>query len=383
MKNIVVCFDGTWNTADAEFPTNVVKTAQLLLPEGNNIEQVVFYDSGVGAMQVAFGAKINNFLGGAFGVGLMENIEDAYRFLSFNYAAGDRIYVFGFSRGAFSARSFGGLIRTCGVLHKAHVGKVKEAIKLYKNRDRSTGPDAPACVQFRKDYSTAVFTGAESDGRPDHHSLTIEYMGLWDTVGALGIPSAIPFASALNKKYAFHDVTLSRIVSSARHALSIDERRSTFAPSRWSNIKELNERAGQIGSASPPYQQIWFPGDHASVGGGGDVNGLWQAALVWVVEGAQLRGLIVDEPALEGYRRDVDYKASVYCMKRRSFSLSSISFYRWRRGPRDEPMNEVSDVAQQRIKAPATELHERRRYRPKTLRPYIEKWSKDLNATWR
>ena len=72
MKNIVVCFDGTWNTADAEFPTNVVKTAQMVTPtDANGVEQVVFYDAGVGSMQVAFGAGINNFLGGAFGIGAL------------------------------------------------------------------------------------------------------------------------------------------------------------------------------------------------------------------------------------------------------------------------------------------------------------------------
>ena len=113
MKNIVLCFDGTWNTADAAYPTNVVKTAQLILPDDSTgADQVVFYDAGVGSMQVAFGSSINNFLGGAFGVGLMENIEDAYRFLTFNYTPGDKIFIFGFSRGAYSARSFGGLIRS-------------------------------------------------------------------------------------------------------------------------------------------------------------------------------------------------------------------------------------------------------------------------------
>ena len=383
MKNIIVCFDGTWNTADAEFPTNVVKTAQLVLPQGNGAEQIIFYDPGLGSMQLAFGAGINNFLAGAFGVGLMQGIEDAYRFLIFNYAPGDRIFVFGFSRGAFSARSFGGLIRTCGVLHKQHVGKVKEAVKLYRKRDRAAGPDAPACVQFRKDFSTAVFTGADAERRADHQSLTIEYMGLWDTVGALGIPSVIPFARFFNNRYAFHDVALSRMVSSARHVLSIDERRITFRPSLWSNLNELNGRAGVASSDTAPYQQVWFPGDHASVGGGGDVNGLWQASLAWVVDGARARGLAVDDAALEGYRRDIDYKASVYCMKRRAFTLSSISFYRWRSGLRDASFTDVSEIARQRIKAPAAELFEGRRYRPRTLRPYIEKWSKELDTTWR
>jgi uncharacterized protein (DUF2235 family) len=380
MKNIVVCFDGTWNTADAAFPTNVVKTAQMVLPtdaKGNG--QVLFYDEGVGSMQVAFGASINNFLGGAFGVGLMENIEDAYRFLTFNYSAGDRIFIFGFSRGAFGARSFGGLIRTCGVLHKDHVGKVKEAVKLYKNRDREAGPDSGACAKFRTEFSAAAYTGNQGD----RNALKIEYMGVWDTVGALGIPSGVPFARSFNKKYAFHDVTLSRMVNSARHALSIDERRRTFAPSRWRNIGELNTNMGQDGSGSLPYQQVWFPGDHASVGGGGDVNGLWQATLVWIVEGAKLRGLAVNEDVLAGYKRDIDYKASVYCMKKPTFSFSSISLRRWRRGPEEAALTDVSDVAQQRLKAPATELFERKRYRPRSLRPFIEKHSDQLGVTWR
>ena len=99
MKNIVICFDGTWNTADEEFPTNVVKTAQLVLPvDARGVTQMVFYDQGVGSMQVAFGSAINNFLGGAFGVGLMDNIESAYRFLTFNYALEDRIFNMALSR---------------------------------------------------------------------------------------------------------------------------------------------------------------------------------------------------------------------------------------------------------------------------------------------
>jgi hypothetical protein len=102
-----------------------------------------------------------------------------------------------------------------------------------------------------------------------------------------------------------------------------------------------------------------------------------------VVEGARARGLAVDETALEAYRRDIDCKASVYCMKRRTFSLSSISFRRWRFGPRDSALTDVSEVAQQRIKAPAAELFEKRRYRPKTLRAYIEKHAQDLGTTWR
>lgn len=377
MKNVVLCFDGTWNTADAEFPTNVVKTAQMVLPvDASRAEQVVFYDEGVGATRVVVAKSINNFLGGAFGVGLMDNIEQAYRFLAFNYAPGDKIFIFGFSRGAFSARSFCGLIRTCGVLRKENIGKVREAIKLYQNRDRKDGPDTKECVEFRKAHSFAAFTGDRDRGADDPHPLTVEYLGLWDTVGALGLPRHFIFAHSFNRKYQFHDVSLSRMVKSARHALSIDEKRSTFAPSRWDNLNELNDLAAkrEPNAGAPPYSQIWFPGDHASVGGGGDVNGLWQASLVWVVEGAQQRGLLVDQAKLDGYRKDIDCTASVYCMKRRTFSISSISVRRWRKGPDENGLSLVSDVAQQRIREPKDKLYEKRTYRPKTLRAVIKKY---------
>lgn len=378
MKNVVLCFDGTWNTADAEFPTNVVKTAQLALPvDAKGDEQVVFYDEGVGSTRVVVAKSINNFLGGAFGVGLMDNIERAYRFLAFNYAPGDRIFIFGFSRGAFSARSFCGLIRTCGVLRKENIGRVQEAIKLYQNRDRKDGPDTKECVAFRKEHSFAAFTGERTRGADEPHPLMVEYMGLWDTVGALGLPRHFIFAHYFNQKYQFHDVSLSRMVRSARHALAIDERRSTFAPSRWTNLAELNTAAATRDSNTdtPPYQQVWFPGDHASVGGGGDVNGLWQASLAWVVEGAELRGLLVDQAKLDGYRKDIDCTASVYCMKRRTFSISSLSLRRWRKGPDEDGLSVVSDVAQQRIREPKDKLYEKRPYRPKTLRAVIKKYS--------
>ncbi len=219
MKNIVICFDGTWNTADAEFPTNVVKTAKMLLPtDANHANQVVFYDEGVGSGQVAFAQTINGLLGGAFGAGLMNNIQSAYRFLAFNYSPGDKIFLFGYSRGAFSARSFGGLLRTCGVLDKENINRVGEAVAIYKNRDRKLGADAPECIKFRRDYSVASYRSSDSAAPDTPHPLTIEYMGVWETVGSLGVPSDFLLASLFNRKYQFHDLALSRMVKSARHA---------------------------------------------------------------------------------------------------------------------------------------------------------------------
>src|SRR5262249_15603931 len=152
------------------------------------------------------------------------------------------------------------------------------------------------------------------------------------------------FANYFNKKYQFHDLRLSSMVKSARHAMSIDERRRTFEPTPWNNIGELNGPPGQSQSELP-YQQVWFSGDHASVGGGGDVMGLWQEAPVWVVEGEQRRGLAINRDMLERYRHDIDYRAQVNCMKRPMFSLSSISFYGSRRGPGKDSINDVAEVA--------------------------------------
>jgi uncharacterized protein (DUF2235 family) len=389
MKNIVICFDGTWNTADAEFPTNVVKTAKMLLPtDADGVNQVVFYDLGVGSGQVAFAQTINGLLGGAFGAGLMNNIQNAYRFLAFNYSPGDRIFLFGYSRGAFSARSFGGLLRTCGVLNKEHINRVGEAVAIYKNRDHKLGADAPECIKFRKHYSVASYTSPENVGKPGSdaealvalHPLTIEYMGVWETVGSLGVPSDFLFASLFNRKYQFHDLALSRMVKSARHALAIDEKRRTFVATPWENIDDLNRHSGRadVPAAEQPYLQQWFPGDHATVGGGGDVNGLWEASLVWVVEGGQRCGLAVDQAALDVYRKNIKHFVSVHCMNRRTFSWSSLSLRRWREGPRKGREAEVSEVARQRIKETKERLFERRLYRPKSLREVLQSLAQQL-----
>jgi uncharacterized protein (DUF2235 family) len=395
MKNIVILFDGTWNTADAAYPSNVVKIGRLVLPRtSDGTDQIVFYHPGVGAGEVAVGKWLDTWLGGAFGVGLMENIAEAYRFLTFNYAPGDRIFIFGFSRGAFSARSFGGLLRTCGILKRENVGKVREAIRLYQNRDdRPTKdangktvspPDNDRYLVFRRDNSQALSnssyerTWRAGAGRtPESPAITptlsIEYMGVWDTVGALGIPSGFLFANTFNRRYRFHDLQLSRMVRSARQALAIDERRRTFEATPWSNIDDLNISLGAIEPTSPSraYQQQWFPGDHGTIGGCGDVNGLWEAAFAWVAEGAVQRGLGLDSEGLDAHWANVNLAASTSCMARPAFSFANLSFKAWRRGPTEQEAHTVSEWAARRVRMTPKELGTRRAYRPRTLRAVL------------
>lgn len=390
MKNIAILLDGTWNTSDSKFPSNVVKTAQLLTPNNwSGLAQVVYYDRGVGSVDVTIGKRINNWLGGAFGAGLMASIEDAYRFLCFNYAPGDRIFIFGFSRGAFGARSLGGLIRYCGILRKEEIGRVKEAVTLYKTdnpeddaaakaKGRSRA-DAPRFLKFRRSYSiaspTSEFDRSERLRGGGDAELAIDYMGIWDTVGALGIPLGlgVGLASLFNRRYRFHDTSLSDMVRSARHAVAIDERRLTFNATLWDNIAKLNERAEASGKAAHarPYQQQWFPGDHGTVGGSGEVNGHWQSSLAWVVEGAIEKELGVDAAMFELYRSSIDPTASVRSMHKWVLSAANFSPYRWRLWPSGATIDEVSEHAKARVRLPADQVHERRAYRPKTLRTVI------------
>ena len=238
----------------------------------------------------------------------MANIADAYRFLVFAYAPGDEIYLFGFSRGAFTARSLAGLIRNCGILERAHAGAIPEALALYRARSAETGPDSDAACAFRARHAAHVTTGrAEigwraARGLPAGTPLGLAYLGVWDTVGALGVPGHLRLAALANRGLAFHDTALSRGVRAARHAVAIDERRRTFPPTLWDNLAVLN--AG----GAPAYEQRWFPGDHGSVGGGGVVTALSDDALLWVAEGAAAQGLALDPAALAAWRDGRDWR---------------------------------------------------------------------------
>ncbi len=304
MKRIAIFCDGTWNRHDAAHPTNVVQLAQAVkLTASDGRKQQVFYRLGVGSGRGGniLAKSMDRVLGGAMGWGLNENIEDAYRDLIFCYEPGDEIHIFGFSRGAYTARSLAGLIRSCGIPPRENVARVPEAIARYKSRDPDTKPDDPASFLFRADFAPFTATSqTEFNWRQKANPglceiVKIAYVGVWDTVGALGVPGYWISAPIFNKQYAFHDADLSRSVGSARHAVAIDERRRTFPPAMWSNLDYLNRDKTE----DRPYLQEWFPGDHGSVGGGGDLQGLSANTLGWIAEGAMNAGLELNLEALE------------------------------------------------------------------------------------
>lgn len=303
MKRIAIFIDGTWNRPDAEHPTNVFRLARCIHHGGpDGVVQHVIYSPGVGAgrgnNRVA--RWFDRLLGGALGWGLTDIIEDVYRDLVFCYEPGDEIYVFGFSRGAFAARSLVGLIRASGIAPRRHIARIPEAMARYVSRDPLTKPDHPDSHHFRADFAPDTATSrVELNWRQARGDicvpLDIAYLGVWDTVSALGLPAFVPFAAAFNAQYRFHDARLSSMVQSARHAIAIDEARATFPALPWDNMPKLNaDMAARSGAADvPPFQQLWFPGDHGSVGGGGSRLGLSSIALHWIAQGAVRAGLSI------------------------------------------------------------------------------------------
>lgn len=298
MKHIAVFCDGTWNNADAAFPTNVVKLAQAvsLAPGGSPAQQVIYVPGvGTGRGATALARWLDRVAGGAFGLGLNLNLEEAYRALAFAHVPGDRIHLFGFSRGAYMARSLAGLLRASGLPPRRNVGRLRAALERYRSPLASTHPDHERSFAFRLDFAPEVTTGdAERawrarHGHPAGLPLDLAYIGVWDTVGALGVPTQYRLlARLMNGSHAFHDTRLSSMVRAARHAVAVDERRRSFEPALWDNLDRLNRGAA---TAAQPFLQQWFPGDHGSVGGGGDRHALSDRALRWIAEGAAMAGL--------------------------------------------------------------------------------------------
>ncbi len=300
MKRLVFCFDGTWNKLMPDLATNVVLTAASIeRTDRHGVSQVIHYDEGVGT------GPLDEVRGGMFGTGLIENVREAYRFLVFNYDPGDEIYVFGFSRGAYSARTFVGFVRHVGPLRRLHVGRIDEALELYEHRQRGKNASGEALRRFRADFSDTVCIGAADDdwrcaNKPGYTSgsvpqLRVKYLGVWDTVGALGVPEVVPFSGWLNREYEFHDPSLDAFVEGARHAVALDEQRELFPPVLFGDLTSLNVAAGATNeNPAAPYQERWFPGVHGSVGGGGDIRGLSDDALAWVLIGAKRAGLRLD-----------------------------------------------------------------------------------------
>lgn len=279
MKRIVLCFDGTWNVpaddaipADRKVETNVSRFHDSVRPVGaDGIRQVREYIPGVGT------GRWDKLSGGALGAGLDEHIREGYRRLVEQYEDGDEVYILGFSRGAYTARSLVGLIRNCGLVTPTF-GAATRATAYLLYRARGADPGSERAERFRRRFSREI---------------PIRFLGVWDTVGALGIP--LELAGRLNAAfYQFHDTELSSIVQRAYHAVAIDEHREDYAATLWAP----KEKPGQF------VEQRWFAGAHSDVGGGYEDRRLSDLALRWMQGRAEDAGLAIEAaaPGPEGFR---------------------------------------------------------------------------------
>ena len=278
MKRIILCADGTWNEAEKKDkdtgrpqPTNVLKTARAVLPRAaSGVEQVLYYHEGVGTE-----GGMDTLTGGAFGAGMEQNVRSLYRFLVYNFEPGDELYLFGFSRGAFTVRTLAGFMNKVGLLQKDDEYYTPEIYGLYQS---ATATDSPEWQHAFRNIR---------DTRP---CPPIRFVGVWDTVGALGAPGFM--GQVFNRdKYKYHDIGLNPAIQHAYHALAIDERRKPFAPSLWT------KPAGWNGTL----EQVWFAGVHSNVGGSYAPDGLANEALHWMIGNAEALGLEFDKRFLAHY----------------------------------------------------------------------------------
>ncbi len=306
MKRIVICMDGTWQSLNQEELTNIGIIARSVahketLADRSYVYQTVIYTQGVGSATSAvdkrgavqeLGFQFHRLFGGALGEGLEDAVLDTYMRLAFNYEAGDEIYIFGFSRGAFAARRLSGLINTAGIVSRRFTHKARDGFRLYYAKPRSVDPPEKIAEhedearQFRKLYGKGE---RDQDGRRVQTETVppIKYLGVFDTVIQRGFNdvagSMLPGSGA--HRLRFKNYRVSPNVEFARHAVAVDENRLGFPVRLWDNIEEDNAALGRRA-----YEQRWFVGTHGDIGGG-DGSELAALALKWVAEGAANAGL--------------------------------------------------------------------------------------------
>ena len=283
-KNIVVFSDGTRNEMDQGYATNVSKLYQMV--ERRTERQVAFYDPGVGT-------DFFQILGSAFGVGISKNIQECYEYIVDYYRPGDKIFLFGFSRGAYTVRSLGGMIKKVGILQRKNRHLSNRAFKIYKRKNNEDEAEF-----FRKSY---CWSQKDENG----NFRDVYFIGVWDTVSALGFPfkalnSLNPFSA---RWHGFHDDVLSKHVKYGYQALSIDDQRKIFHPKIWNESQKVEEQT---------IEQVWFAGVHSNVGGGYRRSGLSDITLHWMAQKGENAGLILWDDHHKKVLRSPDPQGKVY-----------------------------------------------------------------------
>jgi uncharacterized protein (DUF2235 family) len=282
-KRLAVFLDGTWNSVNSN--TNVWRMRALCSSKGTDDRpQLIYYEVGV-----------NGFLGGVFGQGVGENIRLAYEWLVENYNEGDEIFIFGFSRGAYTARALAGLVAINGILKAGSPIGISELFDRYKKGDEESIWKLKAMEEAG---NADKFTVQEKWLLKYSQPTKIKLVGVWDTVGSVGL-KAWNIEGISRSTFDYLQTGLRIHIENGYHALAIDEHRSDFEPTIWS-VRRPKDQNATI--AKPRLienvEQRWFVGAHANVGGGYETDLLAQAPLRWMMKKAQMHGL--------SFRSDVD-----------------------------------------------------------------------------
>ncbi|MEX0286811.1 MAG: DUF2235 domain-containing protein [Paracoccaceae bacterium] len=306
MVNLIVCCDGTWNTRSQKdgsrpSPTNVVKLHAILAEKDQRGDvQKSYYREGVGTS----GGAIKRALGGAIGLDLENDIESAYKWLAETYTAGDNIFLFGFSRGAYTVRSLAGLMASQGLLdfseptltERDKWAEVKKALRRYQTGKRQVSANGLASQEVPEFVLRRWFSPDKTPSVGTRHGVPIHFLGVWDTVGALGIPddlglTKLVLGNLLGHK--FHDTALGPSVRTACHAVAIDEMRLDFTPTLWTKS-----------APSTTLKQVWFTGVHGDVGGSYGDDGLGDITLRWMLDEANAKGMAIRPGAVNQLSED-------------------------------------------------------------------------------
>jgi hypothetical protein len=304
MKNIILCSDGTGNSGDHANSTNVFKLYKTVELQSTN--QLSYYDDGIGST----GNKYIKIISGALGFGFKANLISLYSYLVRHYEPGDKVYLFGFSRGAATIRALAGMIEVIGLLRADYdeittggrVDSIKLKIKMYTLMH---------LYKHRVKHTNEI---AELKEKHTHGAIDIEMVGVWDTVSALGFPQdsswlvvgvskILEVISERISPYRFFNYQLNKNVKNAYHALAIDDDRYTFHPLLWDEKNEA--RPVNI-------EQVWFTGAHANVGGGYPRTGLSSIPLDWMLERAKKHGIIFNEDMCEDVKAEMNDAGKLY-----------------------------------------------------------------------
>lgn len=375
MRRLILCLDGTSNSTYNERkrhdrstvlkPTNTLKVARAIKPVADDgTEQIVYYDIGVGALARYPGFfnwalhAVDRKLGGGWGAGFEGNVEDALHFLTLNHRPGDEVLIFGFSRGAATARAVTRFLEVAGglpqkndayylpelfrkyIISRGAADSVKEAIAAIDARHKDKVPPLAPLQPVR-----------------------VSYLGVWDTVMALGLRFASLGGATSEKRFGFHaGTTPAACVDHARQALSIDETRFDFRPEIWTGTNPLNP--------NQTLEQRWFAGVHSNVGGGYELDGLANIAFHWMLNGAKAQAhLEVDDAFAAKY--PANPRGTMYNSRSLGFIVAELVRFATGRGHRKlvgQPAGANLDLHPSVIER----MHLEPSYRPKNVAHYLE-----------